>query len=56
MNACIHIVYTCCVHTITCNSMSCATCLKQLHKFELHVLLTTKNQLQMSQKLVFLLE
>jgi hypothetical protein len=26
-------VYTCCLHSVTCNWMSCATCCMQLHKF-----------------------
>jgi hypothetical protein len=26
-------IYTCCIRIVACNWMSCATCLKQLHKF-----------------------
>jgi len=33
MNMYINTVYTCCIGSVTCNWMSCATCLRQLHKF-----------------------
>ncbi len=33
MNMYINIIYTCCIRSVTCNLMSCATWPKQLHKF-----------------------
>jgi hypothetical protein len=33
MNMYINTIYTCCIRSVTCNWMSCATCLMQLHKF-----------------------
>jgi hypothetical protein len=33
MNMYIKTIYTCCIRRVTCNCMSCATCLMQLHKF-----------------------
>jgi hypothetical protein len=33
MNMYINTVYTCCIRSVACNWMSCATCIMQLHKF-----------------------
>jgi len=33
MNMYIKTIYTCCIHNVACNWMSCATCLMQLNKF-----------------------